>query len=220
MAEDKRSDEQSAAMAGEWQRYTPKMRQALADMRAGRPVVLTDDDDRENEADLIMAASRVNERNMALMIRECSGIVCLCMREHELLELALPPMVARNESRHGTAFTISIDARSGITTGVSAKDRVRTIRAAVALNAKPADLVRPGHIFPLCAKNGGVLERRGHTEGAVDLSVMAGLEPAGVLCELMNADGSMMRGKDVERFANEHGLTVVSINELAAARAL
>ncbi|MEA3118251.1 MAG: 3,4-dihydroxy 2-butanone 4-phosphate synthase, partial [Paraburkholderia sp.] len=132
--------------------------------------------------------------------------------------LDLPPMVASNESRHGTAFTVSIEARHGVSTGVSAADRLTTIRAAIAEGAKPADIVRPGHVFPLRAVPGGVLARRGHTEGTVDLAVLAGLKPAGVLCELMNADGTMMRGADVERFAAAHAMPMLTIEELVEFR--
>lgn len=190
---------------------------ALEAMRNGRAVVLFDDDDRENEADLIVAAERLTEPMMALMIRECSGIVCLCLPD-ATLRLELPPMVARNESRYGTAFTVSIEARHGVTTGVSAADRVRTVWAAIASDAAAADLVRPGHVFPLRAADGGVLERRGHTEGAIDLARLAGLQPAAVLCELMNADGTMARGAQVERFALLHALPTLTIDELVAWR--
>lgn len=191
---------------------------ALEALRDGRAVLLLDDDDRENEADLIVAAERLTEPMMALMIRECSGIVCLCLPDAALRRLELPPMVARNESRHGTAFTISIEAREGVSTGVSAADRVTTIRAAVADAAVPTDLVSPGHVFPLRAVPGGVLERRGHTEGAVDLARLAGLKPAAVLCELMNPDGTMARGAQVERFALLHALPMLTIAELVAWR--
>ena len=195
-----------------------RIRRALEAMRGARPVLLFDDDDRENEADLIVAAECVSERTMALLIREGSGIVCLCLPAEALERLRLPPMVARNESRHGTAFTVSIEARDGVTTGVSAADRVRTIRAAIADDAQPSDLVSPGHVFPLRAMSGGVLERRGHTEGAVDLARLAGLKPAAVLCELMNPDGTMARGAEVERFALLHGLPMLTISELVAWR--
>ena len=191
---------------------------ALDAMRDGRAVLLFDDDDRENEADLIVAAERLNERTMALLIREGSGIVCLCLPQATLDRLQLPPMVACNESRYGTAFTVSIEAREGVTTGVSAADRVATIRAAIADDARPSDLVSPGHVFPLRAMAGGVLERRGHTEGAVDLARLAGLKPAAVLCELMNPDGTMARGAEVERFALLHGLPMLTIATLAAWR--
>ncbi|MGE0047780.1 MAG: 3,4-dihydroxy-2-butanone-4-phosphate synthase [Acidithiobacillus sp.] len=187
---------------------------ALDAVRVGRPVLLLDDDDRENEADLIVAADLLTEATMALLIRECSGIVCLCLTRAHADRLSLPPMVSQNESRFGTAFTISIEARVGVTTGVSAADRLRTVQAAIASHARPEDLVRPGHIFPLRAHDDGVLGRNGHTEGAVDLARLAGLQPAAVLCELMNPDGSMARGKDVEQFAQQHGLPQVTIAEL------
>ncbi|WP_219114235.1 3,4-dihydroxy-2-butanone-4-phosphate synthase [Janthinobacterium sp. UMAB-56] len=191
-----------------------RIQSALAAMRAGIPVILLDDFDRENEADLILSAEKITHETMALLIRECSGIVCLCLPTDVVSALALPPMSSDNGSRYGTPFTVSIEARDGVTTGVSAADRVTTIRAAIAKDAKPADLVRPGHVFPLRAAPGGVLERRGHTEGSVDLSRMAGLNPAAVLCELMNPDGSMMRGDAIERFAELHGMPILTIEEL------
>ncbi|MDQ0624341.1 MULTISPECIES: 3,4-dihydroxy-2-butanone-4-phosphate synthase [Paraburkholderia] len=196
----------------------PRIAAALQAMREGRAVVLQDDDDRENEADLIVSAERLSVETMALLIRECSGIVCLCLTDDKVRALELPPMAVNNESRHGTAFTVSIEAREGVTTGVSALDRLTTIRAAIADNAKPADIVSPGHVFPLRAMPGGVLARRGHTEGTVDLAILAGLKPAGVLCELMNADGTMTRGADVERFAAKHNLPMLTIAELAEFR--
>ena len=192
----------------------PRVYAAIKAMRVGRPVILMDDDDRENEADLIVAAEKITVETMALLIRECSGIVCLCLTDKAASHLQLPPMVAANESRHGTAFTVSIEARQGVSTGVSAADRVATIRAAVADSASPCDLARPGHVFPLRSVPGGVLERRGHTEGSVDLARMAGLKPAAVLCELMNPDGTMARGADIERFATRHDLPMVTIAEL------
>jgi len=195
-----------------------RIESALAAMRAGVPVILLDDFDRENEADLILAADKVTNETMALMIRECSGIVCLCLEAATVSALELPMMSQHNGSRYGTPFTVSIEAREGVTTGVSAADRVTTIRAAIAGNARPSDLVSPGHVFPLRAAPGGVLERRGHTEGSVDLARMAGLRPAGVLCELMNPDGSMMRGDDIERFAELHGMPILTIEELVAWR--
>ena len=191
---------------------------ALDAMRDGRPVVLLDDDDREHEADLIVAAERVDDSTMALLIRECSGIVCLCLEAAALDRLGVPPMVARNESALGTGFAVSIDARRGVTTGVSAADRVATVRAAAAPGACADDLVRPGHVFPLRASPGGVLARRGHTEGAVDLARLAGLQPAAVLCELMNADGTMARGAQVERFARRHALPQLTIDDIVAWR--
>ena len=196
----------------------PRIAAALQAMRDGRAVVLQDDHDRENEADLIVSAERLTNETMALLIRECSGIVCLCLPDDKIRALQLPPMAVSNESRYGTAFTVSIEAREGVTTGVSAVDRVTTIRAAIAENAKPGDIVSPGHVFPLRARPGGVLARRGHTEGTVDLAILAGLKPAGVLCELMNADGTMTRGADVERFAVQHNLPMLTIAELVEFR--
>jgi 3,4-dihydroxy 2-butanone 4-phosphate synthase len=196
----------------------PRIAAALQAMRDGRAVVLQDDHDRENEADLIVSAERLTNETMALLIRECSAIVCLCLPDDKIRALQLPPMVVNNESRHGTAFTVSIEAREGVTTGVSAADRVTTIRAAIAEKAKPTDIVSPGHVFPLRAMPGGVLARRGHTEGTVDLAILAGLKPAGVLCELMNADGTMTRGADVERFAARHNLPMLTIAELVEFR--
>ncbi|KAG0194353.1 hypothetical protein DFQ28_000599 [Apophysomyces sp. BC1034] len=192
----------------------PRIAVALQAMREGRPVILQDDFDRENEADLIVAAEKLTIETMALLIRECSGIVCLCLPDAKIRQLALPQMVPANQSRHGTAFTVSIEARDGVSTGVSAADRLTTIRAAIADPAKPTDIVRPGHVFPLRSQPGGVLARRGHTEGTVELCWLAGLKPAGVLCELMNPDGTMTRGNDVERFAALHGLPMLTIEEL------
>jgi 3,4-dihydroxy 2-butanone 4-phosphate synthase len=191
---------------------------ALTALRAGIPVVLLDDDDRENEADLIAAAETLTRDVMARLIRDCSGIVCLCLDDETVRRLDLPPMAARNECRHGTAFTVSVDARHGITTGVSAADRLATVRAAIADQAKPADLIRPGHMFPLRAQPGGVLARRGHTEGAVDLAQLAGLKPAAVLAELMTKDGDMVRGKAAKHYARRNGLPVLTIAELVAFR--
>lgn len=197
------------------QPFPMRLARALHHMRLGRPVILLDDDDRENEADLIVAADKITVPVMAQLIRDCSGIVCLCLGDETLDRLALPPMTARNESRHGTAFTVSIEAREGVSTGVSAKDRVTTIRAAIAPNAQAGDIVSPGHVFPLRAQPGGVLTRRGHTEGSVDLAVLAGLRPAAVLCELMNDDGTMTRGDAIDRYAAKHGLVALTIAELA-----
>ena len=187
---------------------------ALDAMRAGIPVILLDDFDRENEADLIVAAEHINNDTMALMIRECSGIVCLCLPDEKVRTLELPPMAPDNGSRFGTPFTVSIEARHGVTTGVSAADRVTTIRAAIAHDARPDDVVRPGHVFPLRATPGGVLARAGHTEGSVDLARLAGLQPAAVLCELMNPDGTMMRGEQIEQFAQERDFPILTIAEL------
>ena len=183
-------------------------------MRDGRPVLLTDDGEREDEADLIVAADRLNEPVMALLIRECSGIVCLCLPGETVDRLQLPPMVRSNGSRYGTAFTVSIEARHGVGTGVSAADRLATVRAASAPGASAADLVSPGHVFPLRAADGGVLARRGHTEGAIELCDLAGLPRAAVLCELMNADGSMARGAQLHDFAHRHALPLLAIEDL------
>jgi 3,4-dihydroxy 2-butanone 4-phosphate synthase len=191
---------------------------ALEATRAGIPVILLDDFDRENEADLIVAADKLTVETMAVLIRECSGIVCLCLSADKVRALDLPPMAPENGSRYGTPFTVSIEAREGVTTGVSAQDRVTTIRTAIADYAKPDDLVRPGHVFPLRANPAGVLGRKGHTEGSVDLAILAGLPPASVLCELMNEDGSMMRGEAIERFARERGYPILTIAELIAWR--
>lgn len=188
---------------------------AIEAVRAGRPVLVLDDDDRENEADMIIPTDRLTVETMAMMIRHGSGIVCLCLPGERLDALELPQMVDENTSGQGTAFTVSIEARTGVTTGVSAADRVRTIQVAADPTSGPADLARPGHVFPLRARAGGVLERRGHTEGSVDLARMAGLTPAGVLCELMNDDGTMSRGQQVVDFAREHRLPLLSIEDIA-----
>ncbi len=191
-----------------------RVQAALQAVREGVPVVLMDDYDRENEADLIFAAERLTERGMAQMIRDGSGIVCLCLTDDTLQRLDLPQMVANNGSPYGTAFTVTIEARHGVTTGVSARDRLTTIQAAIHPEATPDDLVRPGHVFPLRAHPGGLAARQGHTEGAVCLARLAGLRPMGVLCELMHPDGSMVRGGDVFAYAARHGLPVLVIADL------
>lgn len=204
---------QSPSLAA--QPFAVRLQRALHHLRLGRPVILMDDFDRENEADLIVAADKLTVPVMAQLIRDGSGIVCLCLPGEVLDRLDLAPMVQRNQSRFATAFTVSIEAREGVSTGVSAVDRVTTIRAAIAPTAQADDIVSPGHVFPLRAQTGGVLTRRGHTEGSVDLATLAGLRPAGVLCELMNADGTMMRGAALERYAAQHGLVALTIAELA-----
>ena len=191
-------------------------RAALDALRRGDPVLVTDDEDRENEADFIAAASTMSEAAMVRMIRDGSGIVCLCLEPDAVDRLGLPPMVPVNESRFGTAFTVSIEARQGVGTGVSARDRMTTIAAA--LCTAPGGVASPGHVFPLRAARGGVLERRGHTEAAVDLPRIAGLAPAGVLCELMNADGSMAHGQQVLDYAQRHGLVVLTIEDVVHMR--
>lgn len=196
------------------------MAEVLAQIAAGRPVLVLDDADRENEADLVCAADNLTEATMALMIREGSGIVCLCLPPEHARALGLRPMVEVNQSSFSTAFTQSIEAAWGVSTGVSAVDRVQTVRCALRIPAPGAvpEVVSPGHVFPLVARQGGVLERSGHTESAVDLARLAGLPPAGVLCELMNPDGTMARGADVARFANWHGLLCTTVQALAAYR--
>ncbi len=191
---------------------------AIEAMKIGCPVIMMDDLDRENEADLVVSAEKLTEATMALLIRECSGIVCLCMPDAALQKLNLAQMVPVNESRYGTAFTVSIEARVGVTTGVSAQDRLTTVQVAIAGDAKPEDLARPGHVFPLRANQGGVLVRRGHTEGSVDLAILAGLKPAAVLCELMNPDGTMMRGEQVLAFAALHHFPILTIEDIVQYR--
>ncbi|MUM78765.1 3,4-dihydroxy-2-butanone-4-phosphate synthase [Pseudodesulfovibrio sp. F-1] len=195
-----------------------RVENALAALRDGRGILVVDNEDRENEGDLIFAAQTLTEAQMALLIRECSGIVCLCLTEGKVRDLNLPMMVEKNGSRHQTAFTVSIEAARGVTTGVSASDRTTTIRAAVADGAVPSDLVSPGHVFPLRARPGGVLERAGHTEATVDLTRLAGLAPCGVLCELTNADGTMARLPEVVSFADRHGFPVCAVDDIVAYR--
>ena len=191
---------------------------AIAAIKAGQGVLIVDDEDRENEGDLIYAAETITPQQMALLIRECSGIVCLCLTDEKADALQLEPMVKNNTNKNGTAFTVTIEAARGVTTGVSAADRVTTIRAAVAPDAKPEDLNRPGHIFPLRARPGGVLERRGHTEVTCDLARLAGLAPAGVLCELTNEDGTMARLPEVTAFARKHGMPLATVEDIAQYR--
>ena len=187
-------------------------------LRRGRGILVTDDEDRENEGDLIFAAETLTPEQMALLIRECSGIVCLCMTDEKIRSLGLPMMVEQNASRYQTAFTVSIEAARGVTTGVSAADRVATVRAASAPDAKPSDIASPGHVFPLRAKSGGVLERGGHTEATVDMARLAGLDPCGVLCELTNPDGTMARLTEIVAFAREHDFPVLTVQDIAAYR--
>lgn len=187
----------------------------IAQVAAGRPVLVLDDADRENEADLICAAERIAPETMAQMIRDGSGIVCLCITPDKASELKLRPMVEINRSRFATAFTQSIEAAHGVTTGVSAADRVQTVQCALRSTLEHSEIVGPGHVFPLVAKKGGTLERDGHTEAAVDLARLAGLQPAGVLCELMNEDGTMAKGEQVRAYAAAHGLACTTVQEIA-----
>lgn len=197
-----------------------RVERALRDLAQGKMVILMDDANRENEGDLIIPADKITPEVMNFMIRHGSGIVCLSMTPEHMQKLDLPLMVPveQNSSYRQTPFTISIDAKENITTGVSAIDRTITVQAAVKGDAKPGDLVRPGHIFPLQAKQGGVLERQGHTEGAVDLARLAGCDPSAVLCEIMNPDGTMAHGEQIEGFAKAHQLLILSIDDIIAYR--
>jgi len=195
-----------------------RVKRALADLAAGKMIILLDDDSRENEGDLIVAAEKITASAMNFMIRQGSGIVCLALTSGHAEKLQLPLMVPyeQNNSAHATPFTVSIDAKEGITTGVSANDRVKTVLDALQGNAN--SLVRPGHMFPLQAREGGVLERRGHTEGAVDLAHLAGCQSAAVICEIMNPDGTMACGKQLDDFAEKHQLSMLSIEDIVAYR--
>jgi len=184
----------------------------------GELIVVTDDDDRENEGDLFVAASLCTPEKMAFIIRHTSGIVCAPLSAEEAKRLRLDPMVAHNDAPLGTAFTVSVDVRHGLTTGISAEERTQTVRALANPNSGPADFARPGHVFPLVAKDGGVLMRSGHTEACIDLCRIAGLPPVGVLAELMNDDGTVMRGPALAAFAQQHGLRLISIADLIAYR--
>ena len=186
----------------------------VADLRAGRMVLVMDDEDRENEGDLIMAAELATPEAVAFMIRHTSGIICVPMEEDRLTRLDLPQMVASNSESHRTAFTVSVDARAGTTTGVSSGDRAATIHALANASSKPHDFARPGHIFPLRSRRGGVLVRTGHTEAAVDLCRLAGLQPVGVISEVMNEDGTMARRPQLEAFARHHGVKIGTIADL------
>ncbi len=190
------------------------VKQALAEIRRGRMVILTDDEDRENEGDLVMAAEKVTAADINFMATHARGLICLTLTEERIRALNLPLMVHDNTSPYQTAFTVSIEAAKGVTTGISAQDRATTVLAAVAPDAKPGDLSRPGHIFPLRARDGGVLVRTGQTEGSVDLSRLAGLRPAGVICEVMKADGTMARRPELERFAKKHKLVMLSVADI------
>lgn len=191
----------------------------IADLKAGKMVVMMDDEDRENEGDLIMAADLVRPEDINFMARYGRGLICLTLTQERCRQLRLPQMVSRNEESHRTAFTVSIEAAQGVTTGISAQDRAHTIRTAVKADARPEDLVQPGHIFPLMAQPGGVLTRAGHTEAGCDLARLAGLTPAAVIVEVLNEDGTMARRPDLETFAREHGLKLGTIADLIRYRA-
>ncbi|MDE1145403.1 MAG: 3,4-dihydroxy-2-butanone-4-phosphate synthase [Azospirillaceae bacterium] len=196
-----------------------RVARAVAAIQAGQGVIVVDDADRENEGDIIFAADSLTVEQMALLIRDCSGIVCLVLTDERARALDLPPMVGANSSRYGTAFTVTIEAKVGVTTGVSAADRVTTIKTAVAADAKPEDLARPGHVFPLRAHPGGLAARRGHTEATIDLVRRAGRVDAGVLCEVTNPDGSMARLPELVVYAEAKGMPLVSIEDLVAVAA-
>ncbi|AEG60958.1 3,4-dihydroxy-2-butanone-4-phosphate synthase [Desulforamulus ruminis] len=191
-----------------------RVERALDALRQGRGVLVTDDEQRENEGDIFFAAESLTTGQMAMLIREGSGIVCLCLPEEKVRALELPMMVQNNTSSFQTAFTVSIEAARGVTTGVSAADRVATVKAAVADQAGPQDLRRPGHVFPLKAKPGGVLERPGHTEANVDLMRLAGLKPYGVLCELTNPDGTMARLPEILAFSEKNDMPLVTVEDV------
>lgn len=195
-----------------------RVEKALMALRRGQGVIVSDNEERENEGDLFFAAESLTNEQMAMLIRECSGIVCLCLPEEKVKALKLPMMVENNTSSFQTPFTVSIEAATGVTTGVSAADRVTTVKAAIADQARPEDLRRPGHIFPLRAKPLGVLERPGHTEANVDLMRLAGLKPYGVLCELTNKDGTMARLPEIVAFAEQNGMPVVTVDDIISYR--
>src|SRR4249919_1340434 len=192
--------------------------EAIEEIRRGRMVILMDDKDRENEGDLCMAAEKVTPQAINFMATHGRGLICLPLTEERVKHLQLSMMVSENTSPFGTAFTVSVDSASGITTGISAADRAKTILDAIADDAKPSDLVTPGHIFPLRARNGGVLVRAGQTEGSVDLAKLAGLKPAGVICEIMNDDGTMARVPDLVKVAREHGVLMITVSDLISYR--
>jgi 3,4-dihydroxy 2-butanone 4-phosphate synthase/GTP cyclohydrolase II len=195
-----------------------RIEEVIEDIRAGKMVILVDDEDRENEGDLCMAAEAVTPEAINFMAKYGRGLICLTLDRAQVKKLDLPMMVEKNKSPFETGFTVSIEARTGVTTGISAADRARTIQVAVNENARPDDIVSPGHIFPLRARRGGVLERTGQTEGSVDLARLAGMMPAGVICEIMKDDGTMARMPDLEEFAAEHDMKIATIADLVAYR--
>ncbi len=187
---------------------------AIKDLKLGKPLIVTDDEDRENEGDLICAAQKITSQTINFMAKHARGLICMPITEDRLDKLNIPQMVQNNTDRHETAFTVSIDAKEGTTTGISAHDRAHTIKKAISLDAKPTDFSRPGHIFPLRAVPGGVLARAGHTEAAVDLARIAGLYPAGVICEIIKDDGTMARTPELFKFAKKHNLKIITIKDL------
>ncbi|QDF28810.1 3,4-dihydroxy-2-butanone-4-phosphate synthase [Halarcobacter anaerophilus] len=193
--------------------FKVKVQDALNALQNGLGVVVTDDKNREDEADVIFYANTITKEQMALLIRECSGIVCLCLTSQKVKELNLPMMVQENNSKYQTPFTVTIEAKENVTTGVSAQDRVTTIKAALKKDGKN-HIVSPGHVFPLNARDDGVFERQGHTEASVDLMKLAKLEPVAVLCELTNEDGTMTKGEDIKKFAKKFNMPILSVNDI------
>ncbi|MBK3733070.1 3,4-dihydroxy-2-butanone 4-phosphate synthase [Azospirillum brasilense] len=214
------SNSASAGLLDRFGSAEERVTRAVEAIRQGGGVVVVDDEDRENEGDVIYAAETITAEQMALLIREGSGIVCLILTDADARRLDLPPMVGSNTARFGTAFTVSIEAREGVSTGVSAADRVTTIRTAIADGCRPEDLARPGHVFPIRAHAGGLAARRGHTEATIELTTLAGRRPAGVLCEVMNPDGTMARLPELVAFAERQGMPVVTIEDLVGAMRL
>ncbi len=212
------SEDSAAGSAQKMNSAVQRVERAMADFRAGKMVILTDDEDRENEGDLILAAEMATPEAINFMATHGRGLICLTMTADKARRLELPLMVRDNQSPFQTAFTVSIEAAQGVTTGISAADRAKTIRTAASPNAKASDLVRPGHIFPLIAREGGVLVRTGQTEGSVDLARLSGLIPSGVLCEIMKDDGTMARRPDLEAFAAQFGLSMLSVADIIAYR--
>jgi len=210
---DKTTLHPSAASTG----FSP-IEEIIADIKAGKMVIMVDDENRENEGDLLMAAELVRPEDINYMARYGRGLICLTMTRERCAQLRLPLMVAETDQRHATNFTVSIEAAEGITTGISAHDRARTVQVAVSATASPEDLSQPGHIFPVMAQPGGVLTRAGHTEAGCDLARLAGLEPAATIVEILNEDGSMARRPDLERFSREHGIKIGTIADLIAYR--
>ncbi|MBN2722738.1 MAG: 3,4-dihydroxy-2-butanone-4-phosphate synthase [Deltaproteobacteria bacterium] len=195
-----------------------RVEDAIAAIKNGDGVIVMDDESRENEGDLIFSAAHLTNEQMALLIRECSGIVCVVITEERREKLNIPMMVSNNRSPFHTAFTVSIEASEGVTTGVSAADRVTTVKAACKKDSTESDICCPGHVFPLVARNGGVLERPGHTEATMDLMLLSKLSPFGVLCEITNPDGTMATGKDIDNFSKKHSMPIVHIPDIISYR--
>src|SRR6187200_1295293 len=210
--------EETTMSAGKSKAPFTTIEDAIEEIRRGHMVVVCDGEDRENEGDLVLAAQFATPEAVNFMAKEARGLICLALTPERCDELGLDLMAAKNEAPLQTAFTVSIEAAEGVTTGISAHDRARTIQVAIDRHTRPTDLVQPGHVFPLKAKAGGVLERTGHTEASVDLARLAGLIPAGVICEIMNEDGTMARVDDLVPYAQEHGLKMITVAELVAYR--